>query len=151
MPSWSLNSVSTAQAGEVLHMFIVALLRVPPLVGVQWIFGGIKPPPCPPSNLPMLQAVISQAGHCSNTATGLLLLQQERMMTSSPLTVMSSCTLVGRPSLVPRISTPPTLITCSKWSKTGGVEGLGMRLGRPCILPLLVARSSCYMGLNADI
>ena len=34
-----LDSVSTAQAGKVLHTFILALLGVPPLVGAQWIFG----------------------------------------------------------------------------------------------------------------
>jgi len=44
MPSFI--SVSTAQAGEVLHMFIVCNL----LVGAQWIFGGKAPPlPPPPS------------------------------------------------------------------------------------------------------
>ena len=45
--SQSFNSVSTAQAGEVLQCSQCALPRVSPLVGAQWIFEGANTLPCP--------------------------------------------------------------------------------------------------------
>ena len=70
----TLNSVSTAQAGKVLHSFIVCFTQSTTTRGAAVDIWGIKAPPCPPQTCPCREFKLIQ-GFCRPwaSAQGLLM------------------------------------------------------------------------------